>query len=259
MKRSINSTGRQRITHSMVSFAIARTPTGDPIDFSANLEALAEMGLPNAARVSVEPYSGQSSMRFDFGTIGAIRAPANTKLDEIDRGGEIIFRVKVIAENSGNLGRLLASGDRIPASVAGDDYDGQLPLLPVKLEALDEKIWDISTTHGARPHLLVNSRIPGLATRIQNDPLLKGAILIEAFRRVLSAMLDPEAGEEAPWFADWTIYLTEVLKVPFPDDYDSEDDIQRETLVQEALEAFSNKFQFASFAMPRGLEESFHE
>ncbi len=260
MKRSINSTGRQRITHGMVSFAITRTPGGDPIEFSANLDALAGMDLPLRARVSVEPYSGQSSMRFDFGTIGAIVAPVDTKLDEIDRGGEIIFRVKVIDEASGKLGKLLASGDRIPASATGDESDGRLPLLPVKPEALGERIWDISTAHGSRPHLLINSRIPGLAARIQTDPLLRGAILIEAFRKVLVVMLDQETGDEASWFANWKTYLADMLGVPFPDeDDDDENDNRHETFMNDALNAFADKFQFASLAVPTKAEDAFHE
>ena len=197
MKRSINSTGRQRITHGMVSFNILRTPTGQPKSFTADFAGLAALQLPDTAQVSVEPYFGHSSMRFDFGTVGTISTPADTNLDEIDRGGEINFRVKVIDDGkAGRLGRLLAAGDRLAASPPADAGQGQMPLLPVKPEWLEERIWDVSVADGERPYLLVNSRIPGLADRIQDDPLLRGSILVEAFRRILSAMLDSDSNDE---------------------------------------------------------------
>ncbi len=257
MKRSINSTGRQRITHGMVSFQIHRSPAGLPISFSANLAGLSELKLPPTAKVSVEPFFGHSSMRFEFGTVGAISPPANTSLDEIDKGGEISFRVKVIDENGGHLGRLLAAGDRFTAVPPGGPENGLLPLLPVKPEWLEERIWDVSTADGNRPYLLINSRIPALATRLQEDPLLRGAILVEAFRKVLSAMLDSPDGDGLAWFSDWKIFLTEVLGVGFPEDLDptDEDSAAREDFIGEALKVFANKFQFASHAIPIGEQE----
>lgn len=261
MKRSINSTGRQRITHDMVSFQIERSPSGQAVSFSADLSGLAGLKLPPSAKVSVEPFFGHSAMRFEFGTIGAIVAPASTLLDEIDNGGEVSFRVKVIDDNAGHLGRLLASGDRISAVPPGGPEQGRLPLLPVKPEWLDERIWDVSTADGKRPYLLVNSRIPGLAARIQEDPLLRGSILVEAFRKVLSAMLDSGDGEDLAWFADWKTFLTDVLGMSYPENLDPTDDsTEREEFIADTLEAFSKKFQFATHSIPADdQEESTHE
>jgi hypothetical protein len=256
MKRSINSTGRQRISHGLVSFNIIRKSTGEPMGFTADLTGLTALGLPNAARVSVEPYLGHSAMQFDFGTVGAIVAPTNTNLDEIDHGGEINFRVKVTDDGgAGHMGRLLAMGDRISASPPKDPGHGQLPLLPVKPEWLDERIWDISTNDGERPYLLINSRIKGLSTRLQDDPLLRGAILIEAFRKVLCAMLITNTSDEPAWVGDWKIFLNTALLVPFPEDIDPEDDDEAQAFITEALKAFSNKFQFATLAFPTESQE----
>ena len=256
MKRSINSTGRQRITHSMVSFNILRTTTGEPKSFTANFDGLAALDLPETAQISVEPYFGHSSMRFDFGTIGAISAPAETSLNEIDRGGEINFRVKVIDDGkSGHLGRLLAAGDRLAASPPADAGQGQMPLLPVKPEWLEERIWDVSVADGERPYLLINSRIPGLASRIQDDPLLRGAILVEAFRKILTVMLDSESSDEANWVADWKTFLNTVLAVPYPEDLGPDDDDERSNFISDALKVFSNKFQFATQALPIDKQE----
>lgn len=259
MKRSINSTGRQRIPHGMVSFNIIRAPSGEPEGFSADLSGLTRLSLPTTARVSVEPYFGHSAMQFDFGTIGAIRSPLNTNLDEIDHGGEISFRVKVTDDGvAGRPGRLLALGDRISASPPKDPGHGHLPLLPVKPEWMEERIWDVSTNNGDRPYLLINSRIKGFATRLQEDPLLKGAILIEAFRKILAAMLAIDTSDEPDWMADWKIFLDTVLQVPFPEEIASEDDVvdEQEQFIKDALKAFADKFQFATLAFPaEALEE----
>lgn len=252
MKRSINSTGRQRITHNMVSFRINRSASGLPLSFDADLNGLSELALPPSARVSVEPFFGHSSMRFEFGTIGALVTPTSTLLDEIDIGGEVSFRVKVIDDNPGHLGRLLASGDRFSEGPLSGPEQGLLPLLPVKPEWLEERIWDVSTSDGNRPYLLINSRIPGLAARIQSDPLLRGSILVEAFRKVLSAMVDSHEGEGLAWFADWKKFLNDVLGVPYPEDLDPEegDTSEQQEFIQEALKAFSNKFRFATHSFP---------
>ena len=262
MKRNINSTGRQKITHQMVSFDIARTPTGESKSFTANLSGLRELKLPATAHISIEAYLGHSSMRFDFGTVGAIIPPTDTLLSEIDRGGEINFRIKITNnEDAGHLGRLLASGDRLSAASPGIVGDGQLPLLPVRHEALGEIVWDVSTSNGERPYLLINSRIKGLSARLQDDALLRASILIEAFRKVLWAMLENTQEDEPTWFQDWKIYLATVLLVPLPDEFinSGDDDEGKEDFVRDAVTAFSNKFQFATRALPHNNTETSDE
>ena len=259
MKRSINSTGRKRITHGMVAFRILRSASGEPVSFDADLTGLATLGLPPDAKVSVEPFSGHSGRRFEFGTIGAPSAPADNSLSEIDRGGEINFRVKVI-DDVGHMGRLLASGDRFSALPSDGINEGQMPLLPVKREWLGERIWDVSTADGSRPYLLINAKIPGLSARIQDDPLLRGAILVEAFRKVLSAMLNSDSGDELAWFRHWKTFLSDVLGLIYPEDLAPDEDDEREAFIDEALTAFSVRFQFATTALPtEGIEEFSHE
>ena len=235
----------------MVSFVIQRTSAGEPKNFTADFAGLTELKLPETAQISVEPYFGHSSMRFDFGTVGKVIVPADTSLDEIDKGGEINFRVKVIDDGkAGHLGRLLAAGDRMAASPPSDVGEGEIPLLPVKPEWLGERIWDVSVADGVRPYLLINSRIPGLAGRIQDDPLLRGSILIEAFRKILSAMLASDSSDEAAWVEDWKKFLNTRLGITYPEDLDPDDDDGRDIFIGEALTAFSNKFQFATQAIP---------
>lgn len=258
MKRTINSTGRLRITRSMVSFDITRTLTGLPASFTAHLEGLADLGLPHEASVIVEPYFRTSGLRFNYGTIGEIKPPSNTSLTEIDKGGEILFRVKVI-DATGHIGRLLASGHRMPANapLQPGDQAGIKPLLPAKPEWLGERIWDISVADTDRPYLLVNNRIPDLAHKIKSDPVLRGAVFVEAFRKVLVHMLDPESAD-LEWIASWKVFLT-ALGLSFPGQMLKEDE-ERESFISDALTAFSNKYQFATQAMMSNQPEpAYHE
>jgi len=257
MKRTINSTGRLRITRAMVSFDIARTPTGLPADFTANLSGLSQLGLPSDASVIVEPYFRTSGLRFDYGTIGAIVPPLSTSLAEIDKGGEILFRVKVI-DKAGHVGRLLASGHRLPANapLIFGEQPGIKPLLPAKPEWLGERIWDISMADTDRPYLLVNNRIPDLAHRIKSDPLLRGAVFTEAFRKILVGMLDPESAQ-LEWLPPWKTFLN-TLGTPFPEQ--ALDDDEKDSFVRNAVEKFSDKYQFATQAMiAKEPEPTYHE
>jgi hypothetical protein len=187
-------------------------------------------------------------MRFEFGTVGAMELPGDRSLDDIDRGGEIVFRVKVVDCREETFGRLVAAGDRFPASPTADPGISSKPLLPIKSEALGEQIWDVSVADGDRPYLLVNNRIPGLAKRIQQDALLRGAILVEAFRKILSKMLEPETSG-CEWCLDWIVFVKDVLGVACPDDFEFEEDEAKE-FIAEAVTAFANKFQFETNTIP---------
>jgi hypothetical protein len=246
MKRTINATGRKRITHELVSFELLRDASGRPCSFKAELTKLAELKLAPEARVVVEAVVRHSSIRFEFGTVGNIVPPANCGLQELDvGGGDVLFRVKVIGE-SGHIGRLLAAGDRFPETVPVEVGEQRKPLLPVKQIPLQERIWKVEVTSGARPLLCVNSNIPNLADALRKDPLLKGAVLPEAFRQVLQAMLQ-ENSDALPWYDDWCLFLTSELGLRDPQELEEDEE---QDYVDDAVDVFVTKFKFATRAMP---------
>ncbi|OYY34150.1 MAG: hypothetical protein B7Y28_18670 [Polaromonas sp. 16-63-31] len=70
-------------------------------------------------------------------------------------------------------------------------------------------------------------------------------------------MLDPESAE-LEWLASWKIFLAK-LGISFPSQLFDEDD-ERDTFVNQAVAAFSNKYQFATQAMiTKEPEPSYHE
>ncbi len=77
MIRRFNYTHRQRIPKSHVVVRLVRA--AEATEFEAQLQ-LATLNLPDDARVYVEAYFHGTVMRFDFGTVSAVRAPSNRQL-----------------------------------------------------------------------------------------------------------------------------------------------------------------------------------
>src|SRR4051812_26392079 len=93
--RTLNYTGRRRLRHDDLRFAIYTTPQAD-YAFKANLD-IAKYELPEHARVFVEAYRQTHWMRFDFGTVGQVASVGNTVLSIFDNTDGILFRVRVTA------------------------------------------------------------------------------------------------------------------------------------------------------------------
>jgi hypothetical protein len=88
VRRTFNYTGRHRITRDAVSIRVYQK---DGIRyFDADLQ-LTPGRLPPSARVFVDAYYERASMRFDFGTLEAIKPAHNRSLEEIDFGKRILF------------------------------------------------------------------------------------------------------------------------------------------------------------------------
>ncbi|MFA5941562.1 MAG: hypothetical protein WC809_19610 [Sinimarinibacterium sp.] len=207
MKRTLNWTGRRNIPAHCVQIRLQEL-LGGTSSFSAEFAGLEGLSLDPAARLYVEPYAGSSSMRFDFGTISLRRTPEDTTLSEIDAGGSVLFRVRVVDE-SGDVGKILAAADGIRA--VNDDDDGRKSILPVKMMDLGEAIWNLEIDPHSGPLLALNNRLPSLADDIRSNPILQGAIVPHAVRQVLEYMLlDDEASPEAEWVKDWHAFAAAI-------------------------------------------------
>ena len=138
MKRRINSTGRKSISRDLISIRVVEPslPTLPP-SFTADLSKLSDLGLAEEARVYVEPYVTRSSalMRFDFGPLGGLSEPPDTSLSELDAGGRILFRVKVV-DQSGEVGKILASATALRPIDEKRDEDDRRATLPVASDDL---------------------------------------------------------------------------------------------------------------------------
>ena len=112
-----------------------------------------------------------SSMRFYYGTVDHISPPHDCRLTDIDEGKAVLFRLLVVDE-SNEIGKILASTKAISPTI---DQKSRQSLFPLKIKEIGEAIWAVDL-EADRPHLVLNSRIPGLQEQLINDPLLRGSI-----------------------------------------------------------------------------------
>ncbi|KHL24802.1 hypothetical protein PK98_12960 [Croceibacterium mercuriale] len=245
MKRTINSTGRRKLTLDQVTIRIEDPAVaGGTRRFSAELTGLDDMNLPANARVYVEPYARSSFMRFDYGTVATLRAPSDTGLVDIDAGSPVLFDVKVVDESE-NIGRILAAARAISPvnSVEGDDK--RRSLLPVESRDLGELVWQLDMPPDARPVLVLNSRVPNALVRLKSDPLIQGAILPAAIALILDRLLDPEGPgtEDDEWVDDWLTWYRAATGIEPEERLDAE---ERRILVLNACQSFATQQRFAT-------------
>jgi hypothetical protein len=241
----INSTGRKRILREQISIRVTDPGNGQPASFTADIVLPPEMKLDPTAKVYVEPYAKTSTMRFAFGTVGAINPPTGCVLSDIDVGASVLFRVKVVDE-TGEVGRILASANGIHPLEESDD-DKRRPLLPLHSENLDEEMWQLQFDKDGGPALVVNNRIPDLMNAVKNDAFVQGVIYPEIVRQMAIRVFGngDEIDEEAEWFRDWHGWLLQELGKELGD-YNQNDDEWVEALADDVAKAFARKNRFAS-------------
>jgi hypothetical protein len=242
-KRRINSTGRKRINQDNVELFLLAPIDGEPLKARLNLK-LQNLELPPEAAILVEAYQRSSSMRFDCGTVQDKKIPELLSLNEIDRTGSVLFRVKIV-DRDDQLGKILASADRLrPTSEA--DNTGRKSIFPVEYRDLAQEIWRVEIDDDAGPLLILNSRIPAITHRIHENPLLAGAILPAAFRMVLEYLAGKTAEEEGEgpgWKSEWLKFCNDGLGVSeHPDDLQEVE--EREAWVKDTVHRFCAERSF---------------
>jgi hypothetical protein len=247
MNRRFNYTGRTRLAHGAVSLRIVEDTAGGAPRFTADVSNLASLGLPVTASIVIEPYVRQSSMRFEFGSVGAVRIPVDTTLSEIDRGEVPLFRVKVV-DTEQRPGRLLAMAAGVQPR-DDDDSSERKPILPIKSADLGQQVWKVQVDREQAPMLVINSRIPDLRQRLDEDALLRGAIFPGAIRETLRVMLTAEVDENQEWVEDWNDFAADLTGEALPDG-----DLTEESLleaIERVVEAFCEREMWADKARLR--------
>lgn len=258
MNRRFNYTGRVRITRDHFSIRVREGGAGDAQSFDADLTGLSALALDPNARIIVEAYVRQSSMRFDFGTVATPLPPANRALTEIDRGAVVQFRIKVV-DTVVKPGRLLAMANQIRAT-SEDEGEDRRSILPLAYRDLGEAIWKVEVSEDESPVLVLNSRIPDLAIRLEEDPIVQGAIFSAAIREILRVVVSDTANEEVEWVRDW-VEFTEGLNGGETPEFSEEPEtsqLERRAFIDRIVERFANRERWATAAQPAiaGMESS---
>jgi hypothetical protein len=199
------------------------------------------------ARVFVEAYYERAFARFDFGTVGALKPPANCSLQEIDFGRRVLFRVKVV-DPAGGFGRVLAAADGLVPFDADDKNGSRQSLLEVDPRSdMGDEIWRIDFSSSG-PVLQVNARIENVMELFRDNPVIRALVYPEVLRSILGRILlqDPGASADAEdeWQGKWLRFGSRILGTPPPDvenDQKSADELS--VWIEQCIAEFATKLR----------------
>lgn len=203
--RKINSTGRKLVSGPQFS---ARQVGVRPLRAKVDIH-LDGLSLPGDARIILEPYYKSVSKRIDCGSVAAPEIPESVDLSELDLGGNILFRLKII--DAADAGKLLAASKK--TSLKGEDEDDspdRKPLLRVRRQNIGDRVWKIEVNDDTEPVLLISDRLPDLEKRLLTDSLLKGAVVIPAVHNILQFLAGHPELAEGSWKDDWIKFIRNI-------------------------------------------------
>ena len=201
MKRTFNYTGRQKIGRKDVSIILRQEQT--IWVFDANLK-LADYHFPRDAEVWLEAHRQNLWMQWAWGTVSALRVPADRRLTEFDVPDGVLFRVRVVQPPGQEHHKLVGEADAIPFVKAGEADDRRRHLLVPVPDALDQQLWKLDFEHDP-PQLLVNRDAKPSWKEMARSPYFIALVYPEVLRRMLARALEDwaEDDEEGGWRADW--------------------------------------------------------
>lgn len=210
-----NPTSLQEIARKDVS--LSRTNLNGKPAFQIDVLTLTNYVLDPASPVAVIARAGNTSRRFNLGTVGSlIKNPFS--LDELDFSRPVSFRLLVKDKSSA---RLVASAERLRCAGDGDVES----VLPIRCVDLGQRIWRLTFSEDG-PELLCNERVfPNGPSAEANVPFCS-LVLPEALRQVLEYIAkDPGKleDEDSVWI-EWKMWMLRLgIEVP-PSDEDSRRD-----------------------------------
>lgn len=236
MIRRFNYTGRRRIPRSRVRIRILER--GKRRHFDAEL-ALDGLRLPRKASVFVEAYYRHAYRRFDFGTVGDPRSPADRSLDAIPARNPL-FRVKVV-RIEGSVARILAAADRVVPEHGEREEEERLSLLPVEFEDLGDRVWTLDL-ESDWPRLVLNRRFGSIREAARSDAAFLTLVYPEVLRAVLTRALaegrfDPDSDDD-DWGTMWLRFACRELARPHPPERPGR---EADEWIEEAVNAFCRR------------------
>jgi hypothetical protein len=211
MIRKFNYTGRKKIRRSDVRIDLLRDEHGKRY-FNVSLH-LDDIKLPTNALVYLEAYHRSGYQRYDFGTVGDRKTPANRKLTNFSESAIPLFRAKIVDKTT-SYGRILASIDKVrPQSIDDEPADSQ-SLLFVEYDNLGNKIWQLDLD-GDWPVLKLNQHVDEISLVASSDNRFLALVYPEVFRQILKRIViedehtDPECDDDWP-----SLWLQLACKLP---------------------------------------------
>lgn len=248
MIRRMNYTGRKRISRSRVTVRLVPA-AGGGWAFDAELD-LAEYEFPPDSSVFVEAYNATSYMRFAFGTVGAITAPADIRLVDITAGPLPKFRVKVVDMRT-RFGLLLGVADKLIPLQPDEELAHRQSLLPVEFRELGNRVWKLDLSDW--PVLELNKRIGDLGEIARSADSFAALVYPEVVRRVLHEAVieldctDSGDDDDDDWPGLWLTYACSLPGVTEPPEGgDEKARALQQEWIERAVDAFSRSREMRS-------------
>ncbi len=244
-RRRINSTGRKRIRRECVEVRMLKSLPDEPLRAKVSLN-LDGSKFPDEARVAIEAYHRSSSMRFDFGRVGALQNHKELVLSEIENSAVVLFRLVVIDEKW-EPGKLLGSAERLKPRDEEDSEDRR-SIFPVRYRDLKNEVWRVEIVPDAHPVLMINSRLPGFKFKVRNDPVIQGLLIPAALRFVLQELVGSgetnEDEDEPGWKEEWFDYCRNELG--FHSDPRKLDEAAAKDWIEDVMSVFCKDHSFCA-------------
>lgn len=199
MIRKFNYTGRKKIKRSAVRVDLVQDSAGRRC-VHAQLQ-LTDMALPANAHVYVEAYQRTAYQRFDYGTVGGLKPPADPRLSHFSDSATPLFRVKIV-DRGGVHGRILAAVDKIRPESVDSLPSGSHCLLYVEYHDLGGCVWQLDL-EGDWPVLKLNRAAEEINMVASSDRRFLPLVYPEVLRQVLTHVLIVEEHTDPDCDDDW--------------------------------------------------------
>lgn len=242
MQRRFNYTDRIKLLQSDVRFSL------NSVNGSAAFDAVLDLDgydLPQNALVFVEAYRQTGWMRFDWGTVGNLQAPADRRLAEFESPEDVLFRVRVTSPGDVNdeHGLLVAEADRIRLRGPEETEDTRDPLLPVIPSDLGDELWRLDLV-GEKPRLLLNRNAGADYRQVGRHPTFIALVYPAAMRQILGHILNNVGHRDHDDPDDpnsrWLRFVVDVLGIGEPPDEEADTERIAEW-IDDAAAAFATK------------------
>jgi hypothetical protein len=250
MKRTINYTGRKRLTNNNYNIQINRNENHiESFDASFNFQ---ELSLHPDTKLYVEAYHLSDYARYDFGTISNITNINGTDLTRLGYQDNIKFRILAVDE-SGKIGRIVASANGINPEKPGGEAKEET-LLQVEFKDIGQQIWLLRYCDDGEPIMVINDKLRGIAkTDIRFFVYIYPAVLREILIHLIFITKIEATNDLEGWQKDWLNFSNKISGVTHPESLNPKDqNFEENTIldwIDQVVEGFCNshKKEWAKF------------
>jgi hypothetical protein len=253
--RRLNFTKRKKLTRNEVSIRLTDRVDGEPRRFEAHLNLPAELPADALVFIEAQRASPFARMRFPWGTVGALRPPADTTLTDFpEELGLPVFRVKVTSAQ-GARGKLLAEAHRIRPVDPSEVPDKRRGILPISWKDNDGLVWQLDINDSSGPRLYIDKTADPYGD-LPSQAHFRALVFPEVMRQVLAFIVRDEDSLDEPgtWRHAWMSLPRQTFGFTEPCPSTSDETVKDEW-VNDAVKWCARKAGFCRAIAPEAGEE----